>query len=398
MPGQLQPAAVKFTKGSLIIVEGKPSANRFYIIKNGQVQITRELDSIIKDTNKAGPGEMFGVVSAMASRSYIESAVALTDVVLLAVDRSLISNTIPVAVNIIRQFSQRLRKMNETYSRRLLKSAASEDPSHLFQIGKYYEKLNKYNQALYAYQQYLVYCPAANDISAVKEKVKRMQSHASVVKPAYPPNTMIQAYPKDCLLFAEGESGQNLYIIQNGAVKITKIADNQEVILAVLKKGDIFGEMSMLEDKPRAATAEIYEDTTLMAVNRSNFTNLINEQPEMVIRLTTLMAERIWLRYRQLINTSITNSLGRLYDALLFQLEINRVDLTSYDSYHCNFGFKELVSIAGIPDEKVKELYDKVSTSNKIAVEDEKVRINCIIDTVKDAEYYRHARKVETDN
>jgi CRP-like cAMP-binding protein len=323
--------------------------------------------------------------------------VALTDVVLLAVDRSLISNSTAVAVNIIRQFSQRLRKMNETYSRRLLKGAASEDPSHLFQIGKFYEKTGKINQALYAYQQYLVYCPNASNISTVKEKVKKMEGRVSVVKPEYPPNTMIQAYPKDCLLFAEGESGQNLYIIQNGAVKITKIVDSQEVILAVLKKGDIFGEMAMLEDKPRAATAEIYEDSTLMAVNRSNFTNLINEQPEMVIRLTTLMAERIWLRYRQLINTSITNSVGRIYDALLFQLEVNRVDLTSYDPYTCNFGFQELVGMAGIPDAKTKELYQKVSSSGKITMEDDKVRITSVIETVKDAEYYRRARKAEAE-
>jgi hypothetical protein len=89
---------------------------------------------------------------------------------------------------------------------------------------------------------------------------------------------------------------------------------------------------------------------------------------------------------------------GRIYDALLFQLEVNRVDLTSYDSYTCNFGFKELVGMAGLPDTKTKELYQKVSSSGKITMEDDKVRITCVIETVKDAEYYRRARKAEAES
>jgi CRP-like cAMP-binding protein len=204
---------------------------------------------------------------------------------------------------------------------------------------------------------------------------------------------MVQKYPKNCLLFAEGETGHNLYIIQEGSVKITKIVNNQEVILAVLNKGDILGEMAMLEDKPRAATAEIYEDCTLLSVNRANFASLINDQPDMVIRLTTLMAERIWLLYRQLTNTLIKNPIGRIYDALLIQLEKNRVDLSSSNPYMCNFGFKELVSMAGYPEIKAGELYKKISTEKMITVNQEKVFVINVANVMKEAAFYRKSRK-----
>ena len=46
-----------------------------------------------------------------------------------------------------------------------------------------------------------------------------------------------------------------MFIIQEGAVRITKVVDGREVILAVLKKGDMFGEMALLENKPRSASA-----------------------------------------------------------------------------------------------------------------------------------------------
>ena len=393
MPENSQPVTVKFTKGSYIIVEGKPSSDRFYIIKEGQVQITREADTIVPAENVAGSGEMLGVVSAFASRSYIESAVSLTDVTLLAAERSHIIKSTPIAVNIIKQFSQRLRKLDETFSRRLLKNTASTDPSHLLQIGNYYERISKSSQALYAYQQYAAYCPDAEDIDIINDKIKKLESRVRIARPVYSSDTMVQKFPKDCLLFAEGESGNNLFIIQAGSVKITKIANNQAAVLAVLKKGDIFGEMAMLEDKPRAATAEVYEDCTLLSVNRSNFTSLINEQPDMVIRLITLMAERIWLLYRQLTNTLIENPVGRVYDALLIQLEKNRVDMNSTNPYMCSFGFKELIGMAGIPETKTNELYSAIYDTKKIVVNQEKVFVVNVASVVKEAEFYRRGRK-----
>ena len=398
MAGQFQPVAVKFTRDSYIFVEGKPNADRFYIIREGKVRIFREADLEKPEGNIAGAGEMFGVVSAMASHGYIESAIAMTDVTLLAVEKKqygdLIRKSPPVAINTVRQFSQRMRHLDETLSRRALKSAASNSPSHLFQIGEFYESVGKSSQALYSYQQYLAYCPNAENTDQVKKRIAKMESRATVVRPTYSPDTMVQTYPKDCLLFAEGESGHNLYIIQKGSVKITKIVNNQEVVLAVLNKGDIFGEMAMLEDKPRAATAEIYEDTTLLAVNRANFTNLINDQPDMVVRMTTLMSERIWLLYRQLANTLIENPVGRIYDALLIQLEKDRLDLSSNMPYLCNFGFKELAGMAGISEMESNGLYKRISAAKKISLNNNKVFVSNVADVFKEAEYYRRAQEM----
>ena len=401
MPVLFQPVAVKFTKDSYIIVEGKPNADRFYIIKEGRVRIAREADQVIPEASAAGPGEMFGVVSAMSNHSYIESAIAVTDVTLLAVDRkqygALIRKSIPVAINTIKQFSQRLRSLDETLSRIASKSSASDDASHLFHVGEYYEKAGKYNQALYAFQQYIAYCPTAENIEQVRKKIEKAQSRVVTPRPVYTSDIMVQSYPKDTLLFAEGESGNNLYIIQAGSVKITKVVNHHEVVLAVLNKGDIFGEMAMLENKPRAASAEIYEDCTLLSVNRKNFTNLINDQPEMVVRLTTLMSERIWLLYRQLANTLIENPMGRLYDALVIQLEKNRVDLSSEGPYLCNFGVKELTGMAGIPEMEGRELCKKLIALKKITLINDKIFVNSVAAILKEAEYYHRAQKMGKD-
>jgi len=399
--GNFRPVFVKFSKDSFIFVEGKQSAGRFYIIKEGKVLIFRETDWEKEEETVAGPGEMFGIVSAMASYSYIESATAITDVLLMVVERKqygdLIGMNNSVAVNTIRIFSQRLRKLDEALSHQALKSAAVDDPSHLYQIGEFYEKAKKINQALYSYQRYLAYCPNASNSDDVKRKIVKLKSHVSVTQPQYSPDIMAQAYPKGCLIFAEGEIGHNLYIIQTGSVKITKIVNKKEVVLAVLNKGDIFGEMAMLENKPRSATAEVYEDCTLLAVNRANFKNLINDQPDMVVRMTVLMSERIWLLFKQLANTLIENPMGRIYDALLTQIEKGRVDLNSKEPYLCNFGFTELAGMAGISEWDSVDLYGRIEAGKKVAVVSGKVFVTNVNDLNIEAEYYRRARKKAED-
>jgi len=397
MSAEFQPVTVHLKKDAYVFVEGKQNADKFYIIKHGDVRIIREaLNDEIGSV--LGPGEMFGLISTMAAHGYIESAVAMSNVTLMAVERKqygdLIRKVNSIAVNSIKAFSQRLRELDVAFSERALNNIASFDHSHVVKIGDFYNNSGKLKSALYAYRRYLDLCPDAPDKEDIKEKIAGLENSVSEIRLEYTPKQMIQTYPKEHLLFAEGEAGNTMYIIQDGSVKITKVVDNKEVILAVLSKGDIFGEMALLEDKPRAATAEVYEDCTLLAVNRDNFSNLIKDQPDMVVRMATLMSERIWLLYRQLDNTLIENPLGRLYDALLIQLEKNRVDINSDEPYQCNFGFKELMGMAGISEYENKYLDRKVAGDGKLTFKDDKIQIVKISDIFKESSFYRKAQKI----
>ena len=396
-PVHFKPSILKLSKDSYIFVEGKPNADKFYIVKEGKVRIIRENEDLAG--NIIGHGDIFGTISVMAGHGYIMSAVAVTDVTLLVIERKqygdLVRKTNSIAMKNIKQFSVRMRELNDHLSERMLKSSSAADSSVLFEIAEYYEKKQNINHAVYVYHQYLNNCPDGEKINEAKEKLDKLQNYVTVDRPSYPANTMLQKYPKDCLLFAEGEMGNNLYIIQSGSVKITKIVNEQEIVLAILKKSDIFGEMAMLDDKPRAATAEIYEECTLLAVNKDNFSKLIHDQPDMVVKLTSMMAERIWLLYRQLDNTFIEEPIGRLFDALIIQLEKNKVDLTSWEPYQCSFGYKELIGMAGLAVDRADGLYNKFLDTKKVSVVEDKLQVNNVSDTFKEAEYYRNMQKKE---
>ncbi|GHV94842.1 Crp/Fnr family transcriptional regulator [Spirochaetia bacterium] len=402
MPSDIfQPARVNFVAGSVIVVEGK-NTSRFFIIQRGKVQIKREIDALIEEKNTiAGPGDIIGAVSAMAAYSFIETLIAVTDVTLLAVERdqypALIRDNTAIAVKIIQQFSQRLRSLDTMLSRRTLSAAAGNDATHILQVADYYNGQKKYNLAFYAYQRYAAHCPNAGNLAEIKQKMMKIAPQVKVQRPVYPPDQMARKYPKDCLICAEGETGDELYIIQEGRVNITKIVDNQEMVLAVLKKGGIFGEMALLEDKPRAATAEVSEDCSVLAINRKNFEAVSIANPEIVSRLTSAMAERIWVIYKQIATTLIENPLGRMYSALLVQLEKDRVAVNTNQSHQCGFGFKELSGMAGIPAAEGELHSKKMLLTKRITLVNGKIFVTDASEAMRQTEYFKKAQRLGMD-
>jgi CRP-like cAMP-binding protein len=400
MNNPLQLAMVNFKKGAYIIVEGKQNADYFFIIRNGKVRISKEVEVVEEEGgNTLAPGDFFGVVSTMSSHSHIETAQALSDLSLISVHRDqyglLIEKNTPVAMKIIQGFSRKMRYLDEALTRLTLKSAGTEAASHLFRVAEYYARQSQYNQAYYAYHQFIKYCPQDMNVKTAKERMAKIKPYSKAVYLETQNEEFNRTYPKDTMIFSEAQPGQELYIIQKGSVKITKIVNDNEVLLALLKPGDIFGEMSLLENRPRSASAIAHEDAQLLAVNRANFERMVASQPQIITRLTQLLAERIWFIYKQLANTQLSDPLGRLYDALLIQLEKNRVMVRSGEAYTFEFGPKELVNMIGLPSNEGNTYMRKLFENKKIKLIDNKIHTSDLEEIEKQAKYYRKMEKIE---
>ncbi|MFO7850145.1 MAG: cyclic nucleotide-binding domain-containing protein [Spirochaetia bacterium] len=398
MNNSLQLSLVKFKKGAYIIVEGKQQADSFYIIRSGRVQISKEVEIVEEEEgNILHPGDFFGVVSTMSSHSHIETARALTDVTLIAVRKEqygiLIKMNAPVALKIIQQFSRKMRYLDEALTRITLKSNAESDISHLFKVAEYYARQNKFNQAYYAYHQYIKFCPEGENINVAKERMAKIRPYAKVVYLNGSDEEFTRTYPKDTMIFSEAQPGKELYIIQKGSVKITKIMNDNEVLLALLKQGDIFGEMALLEDKPRSASAVAHEDAVLLAVNKDNFKRMVSSEPQIITRLTQLLSERIWFIYKQLANTQISDPVGKLYDALLIQLEKQRIPITM-SSHTFDFGTQELINMVGLPKADGTIAVRKLMENSLIRVVENKIYVSQVDEIDKQAKYYRKMERI----
>ena len=400
MSSPLQLSMVNFNKGAYIVVEGKQNADCFYIIRAGKVRISKEVEVVEEEGgNVLGPGDFFGVVSTMSSHSHIETAQALTDVTLIAVHKEnyhlLIEKNTPVAMKIIEAFSRRMRYLDEALARITFKDSVEADINHLFYVAEYYARQSQYNQAYYAYYQYIKYCPQGPNLQAARERMMKIKPYSKAVYLEGNEQAFTRTYPKDTMVFCETMPGRELYIIQKGSVKITKIVNDNEVLLAVLKQGDIFGEMSLIENKPRSASAVAFEDAVLLAVNKENFARMVTTQPQIIARLTTLLAERIWFIYKQLANTLLTDKVGRLYDALLIQLEKARVPIRSGESYTFGFGTRELINMVGLPMTEGNQAIRELLRNGKLKAMENRILAADVEEIAKQASYYRKMQKIE---
>ncbi len=400
MSGPLQLSLVSFSQGAYIIVEGKRQADRFFIIRTGKVQVTKEAEVVPEEGGKVlVPGDFFGVVATMSGHSHIETARAMEDVTLISVQTHqysyLIEKNTPVAMKIIHSFSQRMRYLDEALTRLTFKNTAAIDEDHLFDVGEYYVKQSKYNHAFYAYTQYIKYRPQGKNAEKANQRLAKIKPYAkNVTMSKEGDGNLNRTYPPDSMIFCEGQPGEELYILQRGQVKITKIVDNNEVLLALLKPGDIFGEMALLENKPRSASAISSDETVMLAVNRANFEQMVKSQPQIISRLTTLLSDRIWLIYKQLANTMIQDSLGRLYDALLIQLEKNRVTIKENASYTFDFGPQELINMVGLSSGEGKLQVHKLFQEGHARLVNEKIFIKNVREIEKQARYYAKMARI----
>jgi CRP-like cAMP-binding protein len=288
-----------------------------------------------------------------------------------------------------------MRYLDEALTKLTLKNTSEDDVSQLFVVGEYYLRLSQYNLAFYAYSRYLKYCPQGENFNTARQRMMKIAPYVKSAPEEFPPNVSTRKYAKGTMIFSEGEPGDELYIIQTGSVKIIKIADNNEVLLAVLKIGDIFGEMALLESKLRTACAVAYEDCVLLTVSRANFARMVAAQPQIVARLTTLLSERIWFIYKQIANTLLEDPLGRVYDALLIQLEKNRVDTNIQQSHLFDFGLNELINMVGLSSAEGSQVIRKLMNNRNIQLVNDKICTLDVFEIAKQAQYYRNIQRIE---
>ncbi len=382
----------KYMANSFVMVEGKRNADNFYIIMKGRIKISKENPVVAEEPNSIlGPGDFFGVVSCMSGHARLESAVALEDVALISVDQDkfglLIQKNPTVAMKIIRFFSRKLREFDHAITSLTLKHAGEEGPEHLFSIGEYYLKKKNFKHAIYAYQRYIHYCPNGSLRDSALEKLKTLKAPFKVQE-VVNDQSMNRKYLDNTMLFCESELGNELFIIQDGKVKITKVVD-EEILLAVLKPGDIFGEMALLDNKPRSASAISYGNVSVLAINKSNFEGMVQAQPQLATRLIQLLSERIWTAYRQLENLLIRDPLGRIYDTLLTQIEKQKIAIDYKKPHSFEFGARELINMVGVPQREGEDLIVQLLEDKTISMSEGKLVSQDIQSIEKTVQFYR---------
>lgn len=101
-------------------------------------------------------------------------------------------------------------------------------------------------------------------------------------------------YEAGTVIFNESDIGDVLYIIKKGSVAIFKaLEDGSEKTLAHLKEQCYFGEMAILDNSPRSASARADDDSILLTVDKENFRQVVNEYPEIAFEIFKVFSQRL---------------------------------------------------------------------------------------------------------
>jgi CRP/FNR family cyclic AMP-dependent transcriptional regulator len=125
-------------------------------------------------------------------------------------------------------------------------------------------------------------------------------------------------YPKDGVVFFENETGDTLFMILSGRVKVTILGDDgKEIILSMLGPGDFFGEMSLLDDEPRSATAIAAQDTELLALARGDFQTVVHDHPGITWALIRTLSQRLRRANQQISTLALLDVYGRVASVIV---------------------------------------------------------------------------------
>ncbi|MBV9845723.1 MAG: Crp/Fnr family transcriptional regulator [Kutzneria sp.] len=125
-------------------------------------------------------------------------------------------------------------------------------------------------------------------------------------------------FPRGHVVFAEGEPGDRLYIIQSGKVKIgRKSSDGRENLLSIMGPSDMFGELSIFDPGPRTSTATTVTEVRALSMGRPELREWITKRPEIAEQLLRVLARRLRRTNNMLADLIFTDVPGRVAKALL---------------------------------------------------------------------------------
>jgi CRP/FNR family transcriptional regulator len=345
-----------YKAGSYIYIEGDEDVESVYIVQSGHVKLMSYKHQVLMIDDDSGPGEMFGVISSLSGRPRMESAVAATDANVVIFKKSrfllLLQQNSSIAIKLLSTYANQLR----IYDTLIFPLEGRKDPlfpaeQGLFNLGRFYYQQRNYAIAAYVFERYMQIHPQGYAIKQARNFLNEMvkKNPSVIISPIS--DRVYRLYSDRQVVFCENEPGDELFIIKKGRVKIIKNHNDSEIVLSVLQEGDIFGELAIVSDKPRNATAVSFGPATLLPINKESLLVLMKKSPDILKRIFTAISHRVWFTIVRMEARIYKKPLTRVYAFLENKLLEDKISLKSREPHVLLFGIDELLKMTNLSSE-----------------------------------------------
>ncbi len=206
-------------------------------------------------------------------------------------------------------------------------------------------------------------------------------------------NKFGKEYKPGEIIFSEFEPGNDFYLIQSGRVKITKIVKDKEKTMDVLETGDMFGEMAILEEQPRSASAIAMDNVSLLHFNRENFVSLMTSQPQLALKLLVVFSRRIYDARRRVMILLLDDPQAKVADVILMlsEKEANHKDLSEITLM---VSVEDIANWCAEPVAKIQEVISGYIKNQKMELYPDKLVVHNLRDLRRIVEIKRKSRSL----
>ncbi len=363
-------------------MENTPNPGYIFILISGEITIQSYIKFSSMNLHKYVAGDTFGFVSALTRNLHDSTLIASVDctVIRLTIESFIeyLRSNKDVFVKFITIISSKLRTFLEKLEPNSIELNAS--PEKLFKMSRDFEIMNEPELSAFALKKYLT-CEFSTPKNS--EILKEAEELLNKIRPNYEFPLYEEyidgsgiIYPKGSIIFVEGEPNDYFYLVVRGRVKISKIVDNKEMILGLLDKGEIFGEMAILNKQARVATAVAHEEAVLRKYSADT---LLETEDGILVKILQIIARRLWKGSQRVFITQLSDLNLKLYAQLniLIADEIaNDEQKRSQKSFTFQISFEELKRMANIVfEDDSPDTLKEIMTDKNIQRTEETIRI-----------------------
>jgi len=179
----------------------------------------------------------------------------------------------------------------------------------------------------------------------------------------------LNSYSAGTILFRENDTGTVFYLIVSGAIKIyTSNNHGEDIILSISSKGDSFGELSLFDGKPRSATAQTIEDTTLISLTSKNFDKLMRNNYDLTLSIIKQLSIRLRETNRQVHDLTYLNAKQRILKKLVSLANKHGKRQGSSFIIKINLNYDEVAQFAGVSKALLFEAFSELQSKNILKV------------------------------
>lgn len=408
------PKAVQYNKGSIIYFENDKD-ERIFILQKGVVILTStDTDTGTTETQQLTNGEFFGVKSALGHFPREETATVLQDAVAVSMTvpefENIFSNNKQVVYKMLRVFSGQLRQVHKKTQALLQTDNNANQQGGMLAVAKSFFDDQKYRACCDVCIKYLTHFPTAYDKDQVAklyadaklrhEKLSQKRDQAQAAAPASYAGALKQfmlpaferfqkKYEPEQVIICEFEPGDSFYLIQSGEVQLVKCINGVKKNLDILKPGEFFGEMAILDNSPRSATCMAIGPVECLEFNKANFEVLVTGNPQIAIVLLKIFCKRIYDQKRRLKILTIKDNTARIADTFCMFDEMNPSAKHNEKSRRFNVNQADVSSWSGLPAQIVQEEIHKYVSSGKLQIFDNYMVVTNINDMKRIVELER---------